>query len=217
MWPYPTPSWACSCCSPVASTPRWRSWASRWPSRSWRCWGSSATSWGVLYPRWGCGANRGLVGAQGEEQGSAFARCAVGPHPAAMPVNHALNGGQANACARELRLVVEASKVREQLLGMLHVEARTVVPDEEHPFTILLPDAEHHAGVVAQGGVLPGVLQHVLQHDPQQVRVALHPAVAVRLELDGPFGLPFVQLAGELLRYAHEIDAGAVELTPVQV
>src|SRR5690625_580183 len=217
MWPCPTRSWACCCCSPAASTPRWHSWASRWHSRFWLRWGSSATLWGVLCPRWACGAKRGLVGAQGEEQGRAFARRAVSPHPAAMPVNHALNGGQANARPRELRLAMEATKGREQLVGMPHVEARAVVADEKHPLAILLPDAEHHAGVVAQGGVLPGVLQHVLQHDPQQVWVALHPGVAVRLELDGPFGLPFVQLAGELLRYAHEIDAGAVELTPVQV
>src|SRR5918995_516024 len=52
-------------------------------------------------------------------------------HVAAMLVHDALHGRESNSGAGELTIAVQSLKWREQLVGVLHVEARAVVADDK--------------------------------------------------------------------------------------
>src|SRR2546426_131573 len=67
---------------------------------------------------------------QGKEEGGAAARLAVGPDRAAVPRDHAVHVGQADAGALEFCRRMQALKYAEQLAGVIHVETHTVVAYE---------------------------------------------------------------------------------------
>src|SRR3546814_15332196 len=65
---------------------------------------------------------------------------------------------------------VQALKGAKELVGMCHVETRSVVADEIGVLPLVAAAAELDAGRRAPGGELPGVAQQVLQSDLQQLR-----------------------------------------------
>src|ERR1039458_9691619 len=54
------------------------------------------------------------------------------PCPAAVPMNDALDIGQADACALKLVVAVQALKHAEQFAGITRIETGAVVPNEDH-------------------------------------------------------------------------------------
>jgi len=65
--------------------------------------------------------------AEGEVEGCALPDLGFGPYLAAMFVNDLLDGCQADACAFEFLLPVEPLKHSEELIGVAHIEADSVV------------------------------------------------------------------------------------------
>jgi hypothetical protein len=66
----------------------------------------------------------------------------LGPDPAAVAVQDALDRGQADARARKLRGFVQALKGPEQFVRIGRVKPRAVVPDKENGLTFQLHPAE---------------------------------------------------------------------------
>src|SRR3546814_15624138 len=67
---------------------------------------------------------------------------------------------------------VQALKGAKELVGMCHVETRSVVADEIGVLPLVAAAAELDAGRRAPGGELPGVAQQVLQSDLQQLGIS---------------------------------------------
>ena len=61
----------------------------------------------------------------------------LGPDPAAVAVDDALDGGQADARARKLRGFVQALKRPEQLVRIGRVKPGAVIPDKEDGVSFL--------------------------------------------------------------------------------
>src|SRR5262245_58041477 len=129
--------------------------------------------------------------AQGEGKGRALLDSAFGPDRTSMAVNDTLHGGQADACAREIPLTVQALKSPEQFRAVGHVEAGAVVANEiDHP-AVTLPNPEFYVCPEVLACELPGIAQQIFQHDPQQLAIALDDPclgndkirLALRLEL----------------------------------
>src|ERR1700722_14351698 len=104
----------------------------------------------------------GAAGAgQGELDGRAASDLAFGPDATAVARDDPLHGGQADAGAGKLGLVVKALEGSEELLGVSHVEAGTVVAHVVHGRVARPIDAEDHARRGLSAGELPGVAQQV--------------------------------------------------------
>src|SRR5947207_5618831 len=69
-------------------------------------------------------------------EGRPFVRVAFGPNTTAVSANNPIDGGKADAATFELAFGMKAVKGSEQFLGLLHVEADTIVTDENRLFTI---------------------------------------------------------------------------------
>src|SRR3546814_1097065 len=67
---------------------------------------------------------------EGEVEGGALAYLAGRPQAPAVLVDDPLNGGEADAGSGKLAGVVQALKGAKELVGMCHVETRSVVADE---------------------------------------------------------------------------------------
>lgn len=63
---------------------------------------------------------------------------ALGPDASPMALDDAGNGCQPDAGSLEVARIVQALKRLEQLVGIRHVEARTVVPYPQDPFPIFI-------------------------------------------------------------------------------
>src|SRR3546814_3920742 len=131
---------------------------------------------------------------EGEVEGGALAYLAGRPQAPAVLVDDPLNGGEADAGSGKLAGVVQALKGAKELVGMCHVETRSVVADEIGVLPLVAAAAELDAGRRAPGGELPGVAQQVLQSDLQQLGIApydhgrldhevRHPVRRVRLQV----------------------------------
>src|ERR1043166_6415717 len=101
--------------------------------------------------------NAGGGSAEREVEGGAVVGGGVGPDPAAVAVDDARGGREADAGAVEVGRAVQAVERREQLVGARRVEAGAVVADEVRAGE----GAELDPRRVALGGELPGVAQEV--------------------------------------------------------
>src|SRR5467141_2207467 len=68
---------------------------------------------------------------QGEVERRSLIDHALGPDPAAVPVDDASDGGEADAGALEVGSGMQSLEHAEQLVRVLHVEAGAVIPDHE--------------------------------------------------------------------------------------
>ena len=99
---------------------------------------------------------------------------ALGPDSAPMPLNHALDRGQADAGAAKLALIVQPFEGGKQIGGARHVESCPVVPHEIGSRAVALRQgAKFNPRPRALGRELPRVANQILQHHSQQPRVAL--------------------------------------------
>src|SRR3989454_6337151 len=96
-----------------------------------------------------------VLASQGEVERRPAVHRSLRPHAAAMAVHDALHRGESYARALELDGRVEALERAEQLLGVRHVEARAVVPDEAGAVTVALGHAEPEGRAGGPPGVLP--------------------------------------------------------------
>src|SRR3546814_4814161 len=108
-------------------------------------WSSDVCSSDLVRPR-----------SEGEVEGGALAYLAGRPQAPAVLVDDPLNGGEADAGSGKLAGVVQALKGAKELVGMCHVETRSVVADEIGVLPLVAAAAELDAGRRAPGGELPG-------------------------------------------------------------
>src|ERR1035441_4771291 len=101
----------------------------------------------------------------GKVKGRAAVHHAFGPRSTAVPVNDALNVRQADACAFELLLGVQALKHSEQLAGIPRIEAHPVVANENDPLAVATGSAtDFDFGLGATAGELYRIRDQIDQH-----------------------------------------------------
>ena len=140
--------------------------------------------------------------AESEVEGGAAVDGRLGPNPAAVPVDDALDGGQADAGAGVLRRGVQPLEGREQHVGVGHVEAGAVIAYEEDRRLAVLA-AELEVGPRPAGRELPGVAEQVVEQAAQQNGVAQHREARGAGEVHHPGRVGGAQLG----------DGGAGQLT----
>ena len=134
-----------------------------------------------------------------------------------MPEHDPLGDGQADAGALEFLAGVQPAEGGEQLGGVGHVEAGAVVPDEEGPLAVPQPGAELDPGGRRPGGILPGVVQQVLQGDAHQPLVAEGPQARGRRRRDPAVRIPLGQGRQDRGGLGAQVHGPAVQLAPAQV
>ena len=147
--------------------------------------------------------------AEGKAESGALAWLGFRPDTAAMAVNDPRDGGQADAATLEFFGFVQALEGREDAVGVLHVEADAVVAHEEYPLSIDCFAAEFDLRRGFLAGVFPGVLQQVLHHDAQQLRVAEGRAAIFDRYLDGVGGRALLQFAEDIVCQLAQIGLAA--------
>src|SRR5256885_193341 len=90
-----------------------------------------------------------------------FARPALGPAPAAMSVDDALHGGQAQAVPGKLVRAMQAMEHAEEFVLVAHVKADAVVAHEIDNAFLGLARADADEGGLARGAELERVVQQV--------------------------------------------------------
>ena len=102
-----------------------------------------------------------LLGRQSELERRAFVRPRLGPDPATVFVDDALNGGQAQAVPGKLLCSMQAVQHAEEFVPALHVEADAVVAHEiDNAFLGLAPADGDECGL-ARCAELERVVQQV--------------------------------------------------------
>src|SRR6266516_2675332 len=135
-----------------------------------------------------------------EEEDGALADLRFGPDAPAVAVHDALHGREPDAGAGIFGCGMKALKRAEKLVGIGHVEARSVVADKKGRAPAILQGADFDAGLGRLRGELPRVSDEILEGDPQQMRVSFgkHPVPDRDFHRAG--GLALLQLAHHLLR-----------------
>src|SRR6266516_1543106 len=151
-------------------------------------------------------------GGQGEVEGGAPVRLAVRPDPAAVPAQDALHDRQPEPAALEVGRRVQPLERVEQLVRVPHAEARPVVPDEVDLLAVGPVGPDRDPGRGPPAGELPRVGQQVLQHQPEQLRVA----AAGQPLGDGHLDLP-ARVGGPQLGHDQPGQLGQVHRLPAQL
>ena len=94
------------------------------------------------------------------------------PYSPGVTLHDAVHRGEADTGALVLGSGVQALEGAEQLLGVRHVEAGAVVPDEEDALGALAVGADLDARRGLLAGELPGVAQQVLERRGEQASIA---------------------------------------------
>src|SRR5256885_11107201 len=98
---------------------------------------------------------------QGKIKSRALPHRAFRPDTAPVPTNDAFDGGQADARALEFLVGMKALESPEELAGVSHVEARSVVSYEIGRCAVLSVDPELDPGPGALAGKFPRVPEQV--------------------------------------------------------
>src|SRR5581483_10416382 len=102
----------------------------------------------------------------------ALADARLGPDPSAVAVDDALHDRQADAGPLEIFGAMQPLEHAKELVGVFHVEADSVVADEEDPFTAVVAGADLHRRAVTLARILECVVDQVHEHLLEQRRVA---------------------------------------------
>src|SRR6185369_6036213 len=105
---------------------------------------------------------------QSEIECGAFSHICLSPDKSTVAADNPFDRCQADADALKLGEFVQAVEGKEELVGIVHVKARPVVPDEIYGFPLLFFAAELEAGSCGPVGVLPGIVDKVLHDDLNQ-------------------------------------------------
>src|SRR5262245_664707 len=120
----------------------------------------------------------GFVGGFGMWDGKVKSRAAIdgafGPNPPSVPVNDTPHVGQSDARAFEFARAVQALKDTKQLVHITHVEAGSVVANEEHRLLVVPRGAYFNPGPGTIPGVFEGVGKKVDDDLAKHERIALH-------------------------------------------
>src|SRR5712691_1837175 len=114
---------------------------------------------------------------QREEEHGSLADFPLGPDAPPMPVHDALHGREPDAGPGIFGCGMQALERAEKLVGIGHVEARSVVADKKGRASAILQGADFDSGLGRLRGELPRVSDEVIEGGTQQMRVALgvHP------------------------------------------
>src|SRR5437588_12484167 len=127
------------------------------------------------------------------------------PDPASVPVHDPLNDGEPNPGSLVVLAPVQSLEDAEQLVRVIHVEARAVVLDEVHGLAVGAgtgPDLD--PGRRAASAVLEAIADQVDEDLIQQVRIAL----AGRKLADRDFARTVLDAVSQLLQRAIDHAAG---------
>ena len=112
-------------------------------------------------------ALRGFIG-QAEAESCAPVDGPFGPHPATMPRDDALYGGQTNPGSGKVDVRMEALEGPEKPVSVIWVEPHAIVLNEEDDFVGIFAEAKLNFGGVAFRGVFPRVSDQVFEHEKNQ-------------------------------------------------
>ena len=110
---------------------------------------------------------------QREIKAGAFSHRPLGPHPPAVAVDDALDVGEPDARALELGAAVQALEDAEEPVHVAHVETYAVVSDRKDDLMAVAGCANFDSGPTIRAGVLEGIADEVLEHEPHELRVSL--------------------------------------------
>ena len=125
-----------------------------------------------------------FVLAQREVEGRARTNLAFSPDSPSVPHDDPMHGRQSDSSSFELTLRVEALEWREELAGVLHVEAGAIVANDVRCLPFMFRPTELDPGIATLRRELPGVTQEVFQDDGNQSSVALCVDALRALEAD---------------------------------
>lgn len=90
-----------------------------------------------------------------------------------MAIDNPSHRGQADPGTRKLGRRVQPLESAEQLVHVCHVEAGAIVADEVSRTSVLMRNAEFDPCLRFINGELPCVAEQILEHHPEQARIAV--------------------------------------------
>jgi hypothetical protein len=125
-----------------------------------------------------------------ERKTGAEAGHAIGPDSSVVPLENALDDGQADAGPREVRQDMQALEYAEKLMVTRHVESNAVVKEIEDGLAAAVISSEGDGRGTLQPGELPGILEQLFERQPEQegitkgrqVRHDGYPGSSVRIQ-----------------------------------
>jgi hypothetical protein len=134
----------------------------------------------------------------------------VCPDASVVAVDDASDGGETDSGAFEVLIAVQAVEGIEEFVGVVHVEAGSVVLDEERLFFLI--KAKVNDGLVDLRGKLGGVSEEIFESDPEELGVAVGPHVFVDGDVEVTAGVLFADVVGYGMGEAGEVDRLAGDL-----
>src|SRR6266478_3340461 len=110
---------------------------------------------------------------KGEIKGGPLADGPFGPDGPAVSSHNSFYRRQSDACAFEVLGPMQPLKNAEQFVGILHVEADSIVSDKDSRATVFVERADLDDRPIAREGVLDGVGQQIGKDLSHQTRIAL--------------------------------------------
>src|ERR1017187_317797 len=149
---------------------------------------------------------------EGEPEGGPLALRSLRPDAAAVPVDDPLNGCKPDTGAGKLGSGVEALERAEELVGIGHVEADTVVPNEIDRHSVQPLDPEIHACLGPLRREFEGVAEEVLQDESHELRVSLGRDAFGNMDFDVPTRLAKRELRNHAASHLAQVDVFLPEL-----
>src|SRR6266851_4928171 len=175
-------------------------------ARSVRATSSGLSSTSRIFPGFTRASRPAASGpSQGEVERCPLVHGAFRPDSAAVPIDDAPDGGEADARTLEVGGGMQPLEHAEQLVRVFHVEASAVVPDHEGPAPVCVGGSELDSWSRLLRGVLPAVAEQIVEGHAQE------PGVASRIEPGGnvEFHLP---LRGGPLQVGHDLPCHTAQV-----
>ena len=138
------------------------------------------------------------------------------PHAPPMPLHDSLHDRQTDAGALELLGAVEPLEDAKQLVGVFHLESRTVVPDEVRQLARAGGTADLDRRLGARARELPGVADEVRQDLPDEGAVGESRRQGHDRDRHAALRLEAPQLFHRRLRQGGHVDAGLLQVASPQ-
>ena len=122
-----------------------------------------------------------------------------------MPVDNALNCRQSDSRTGKIGGSMKPLESAEQLFGMRHVEARSIIPDEIDRMSVLICDGELNLCLWFPAGKLPRVAEQILKDRMKQMWIPMAHDVLLDYALDPALRLVPLTLGQNYVRHRAEI------------
>src|SRR5579859_4226267 len=149
----------------------------------------------------------GMSGFQREEKRSALARGGFHPDAAAVFLDDARNGGQADAGAFKFLGAMQPLEHAEEFAGIFHIEAHAVVADKDDRVAVGFDLADFDLGALARPGVFGGVRKEIGKDHLEQTGIALDGGQLLHLPIDMAIGDFKFDVSDDALHELIEIGA----------